>query len=1059
MKSINVSGKFNFKTLGSLLMLLLLGNYLFANYQSVTQKVTGIVTSAKDSGPLPGATIVVKGTTNGTISDAEGKFAIEAKEGDILQISFISFSSKEVVVTRASMGQIALKEDVASLDEIVAVGYGVQKKSTLTGAVETVKADVFEDRAVTSPALALQGQRPGLVVTRSSSRPGNEDIGFNIRGATSVNGGDPLIVIDGVPSLNKEAFVNMSSDDIESITVLKDASAAIYGSRAANGVILVTTKKGKGGKMTVDFGTNVRMNTIGIRPPTPSMSQFGQIWLEATDEDGQQANYWGWLNRKNLVRMAAGEEGVYETAYWGNAYFGNADRFEELFGSSISFQTNGSISGSTEKTNYRLSLNFAEDEGALKTAYDGRQQVNARLNYDFQITDWLKLETGVSYFQTERSSPSTGLDATAVSFDPPLFPSRNPYGQWHANFNIAGNRNSVAATVDGGRETEKRDQIKLNWATTANIVDGLSFRLTGAYNTDFYQYQMYRVTVPQYTWTGELAPEAVNSTSDIRERMRNVVYQNYGGFLNYEKSFGDHNITGMVGINAELNRDKTLYGYRQGFEDNGIYDLNLGSLENKVEATGGAGHWGFYSYIGRATYNYKQKYLLEGTIRRDGSSKFSPDNRWATFGSVQAGWVITQEDFMENYLDYLSFLKVRASYGTMGNQAGIGQYDYLSSMGNGSAIFGQDANQQNSAWISALTSDNRTWETVKDLTVGLDFGLFEGGKLYGSWSWFQKVNDGMLISINYPEILGGVAPKSNSGTLKTRGWELAVGWKDKIGSDFNYNVSFNISDARNKITSMEGANAWQAGMVGQREGFPINSYFLYETAGYFATEQEVEEYYRNYGGSGIIPSGDNLTTRLRPGDTKVIDRDGNGYISDVGDGVSDAGDVKFMGDDAPHYVYGINLGASYKKWDFSALFQGVLEQNMLRDGYMAYPFRTLYTNQTTAFLGKTWTESNPLADYPRMTGNPDRAEWNWRYNDFRLENNRYMRLKSLTVGYTLRDFSVFNMPINKFRIYFAGNDLFEFTSVKDGYDPEYGDSSNTIYPFTRTWSLGLNLTF
>ena len=1018
--------------------------------------ITGTVTSQTDGQPMPGASVMVKGTSQGTTTDFDGNYSItvDSKE-TVLVFSYVSFKSQEITVGNQTEINVSLEEDTAQLDEVVVVAFGTQKKETLTGAVETVKAEVFEDRAVTSPALALQGQTPGLVVTRSSSRPGNEGIGFNIRGATSVNGGTPLIVIDGTPAVNNEAFYNMNSDDIASITVLKDASAAIYGSRAANGVILVTTKKGKQGKMVIDFTSTFRANTLGIRPPTPTMQQYATVWLEAADQDGDQANYWGWQSRENLELMQSGYEGIYSTQYWGNVYIGNSPRYDEMFGTSYSNQQYGSISGASEKTTYRLSFGYAEDIGALKTAYDGKQQYNVRLNNDFTVTDWLKLETGVSYLKYHVSSPSSGLDAASVATDPPFFPSRNPYGQWYANFNIAGNRNAVAATVDGGRENTKRDQIKLNFALSADLLEGLTFKLTGVYNKDFYNYQMYQLTVPQYSWYGELAPESVNPTSSIRERSRNVLYQNYGGFLNYQKNFGDHHITAMAAITAEKNEDKNLYGYRRGFEDYGVYDLNLGSVENLVEATGGAGHWGLYSYLTRFTYDYQTKYLLELTGRRDGSSKFSKDNRWSNFGSVQAGWVISNEKFFES-IKHISFLKLRGSYGEMGNQVGIGNYDYISGIGFGNAVFGYDAAYQTSAYVNGLTSRNRTWERVKDLTVGVDFSLFDS-KLSGSYSYFNKKNDGMFIEVNYPDVLGGTAPKSNDGILKSKGWELSLNWNDTIGEDFRYSIGANMSDARNKIVSMKNATVITSGLTAGSssnphvESYPVGAYFLYETDGFFQSQEEVDAYYAAYGGKGNLASLNTDQTRLRPGDTKIVDRDGNGTI--------DADDLKFMGDSAPHYVYGLNLGANYKNFDFTAFFQGVMDQNVLRTGYTAFPFYTLYTNQTTSYIGKTWTEENPDAAYPRMTSNTTRARWNWQYNDFALQNNRYIRLKSLVVGYTLRDVKISSFTLNKLRFYFTGNDLFEFTSIKDGYDPEFGESSNSIYPYNRTYALGVNVSF
>ncbi len=1016
--------------------------------------VTGKIISAEDNIGIPGVNVLLKGTTTGVSTDIDGNFSIEVPSPDaVLVISSVGFATQEITVGNKAEINVTLTTDVKEMQEVVVVGYGTQKKVTSTGSIETVTAKTFQDRAVTNPALALQGQTPGLVVTRTSSRPGRENIAMQIRGATSANGGSPLLVIDGVPAINFEAFYNMNPDDIQSITVLKDGSAAIYGSRAANGVILVITKKGAKGKMTVDVTSTLRMNTLGIKPPTPDMRQYATVWLEAADQDGAYPNYWNWQTRANLEQMQSGYQGIYTTAAWGDLYIGNASRYDEMFGTSYSNMQTASLSGATDKTNYRLSYGFSEDVGALKTAYDGKKQHNIRLNYDFNVTDWLKLETNVSYLKYDISSPSTGLDAASVVLDPPFFPARNPYGQWYANFNIAGNRNAIAATVDGGRENTKVDQIKVYAGATANITKDLSFKITSSYNKDFNNYQMYQLTVPQYTWFGQLSQEKVNAQSSIREQSKYTIYQNYGGFLNYTKSFGDHNITAMAGLTAELSQDKTLYGYRRGFQDLGVYDLNLGSLSELVEAKGGAGNWGLYSYVGRFTYNYKDKYLFEVSGRRDGSSKFDTGYKWSNFGSAQVGWVVSQEEFMKN-IKPISLLKLRYTYGETGNQVGIGNNDYVSQISNGSALFGSVPAFQNSAWVNGISSNERVWERVIKKTYGVDFGLLDG-KIFGYYDYFNTRNTNMFINVQYPDVLGGTAPKSNAGQFDVRGWEFSLGYRGEVGK-FKYSVSANMSDTRNKITSMKNANVIRPGLNSTAnsynvEGYPINSYFMYETAGFFQNQEQVDAYYDTYGGKGDLAALGTDQTRLRPGDIIKVDRNGDGVINQE--------DLKFVGDAAPHYVYGLNLTGQYGGFDITAFFQGVLEQDIQRIGYMAYPFATLYTNQTTAYIGKTWTEQNTGAAFPRMTANLDRAKWNWLNNDFALQNNRYIRMKSLVVGYTLTDLKVADYTIPKVRLYFSGNDLFEFTKVKDGYDPEFGESSNTTYPYNRTWSLGLNVTF
>lgn len=1034
------------------------------NLQQRELSISGVVRDELGD-PMPGVNIVVKGTTNGVITGIDGNYTIKAKTDAILVFSFIGMESQEVRVAGTTTINVTLKTDAIGLDEVIAVGYGVQKKETLTGSIETIAAEVFEDRAVSSPALALQGQTPGLVVTRSSSQPGSEGVDFQIRGNTSVNGGDPLIVIDGSPVLNTQSFYSMNSDDIESISVLKDGSAAIYGSRAANGVILVTTKNGaKNDKMTIDVNSTVRYSTIGIKPVSPDMKQFATVWLEGLEQDrlaGDVGYTWKW-GESNLEQMKQGYEGIYNFTSWGNIYLGDYVNFDYLYGSSVSDQHNISISGSTDKVTSRLSIGYIHDRGSLKPAYDGKMTHNARLNNIFDVCDWFKVKTGVAYTKYKILNPSGGYNESNTTLqDPSFFPAVNPYGQWNANFGAnGGGINATAETVDGGKETTKRHQVKLNIDATAQLTKDLSLRGMASYNADFYQYQKYLLEVATYGWFGTEATSKINSTSSITEESETRTYQTYGGFLNYDKKVRDHNFSAMAGVSAELYEYKLLSGSRTGFDDYGVYDLDMGSSEGEVDNSGGAGQYGYVGFVGRFNYNYKDKYLLELSVRRDGSSKFADGYKWETFGGCSLGWILTEESFL-NDNPILSYLKLRASYGEMGNNVGIGYYDYVSTMAFGTAVFGTTtANEQNTAKVDGITSTTRTWETVSITNMGTDFRLFDGS-VYGSFDYFIKKNDGMLISIDYSSMLGGSAPKTNSGLLETKGWEATIGLKKKVTSDLSVNVSLNISDTRDKLKQMDGATSIEYGVNSTVEGYAINSYFLYETDGFFADKSEVSAYYDLYSSGGEAPSQYSTSTTLRPGDTRKVDRDGNGIIE--GNGTIDedgklSGDLKHSGDATPHYTFGINLGANFKNFDLSGFFQGVLKQNVVRTGYFAYPLMRSWTNQTPSYIGKTWTPDNTGAKYPRMTNYTNRSEWNWYNNDFMMQNSRYIRLKSLVLGYTLKNLKVSRFNVEKLRIYFSGNDLFEFTSIKDGYDPEYGESSKSTYPIMRTWSLGLNLT-
>lgn len=1026
--------------------------------------------------PVIGASVFEKGTTGkGVITDLDGNFMLTVSfPKAIIVISYIGFKTLEVPASDAGLRKIVLKEDTEVLDEVVVVGYGTQKKATLTGSIEQVSSKALESRAITNVGVALQGQTPGLVVSRGSSRPGNESLSFKIRGATSVNGGSPLIIIDGVPALNDASFQNMNSDDIESITVLKDGSASIYGAKAANGVILVTTKRGKG-KVTVDYSFNMRFSTPGITNFSPSMSEYASIWIEANKEE-RVPNWWGWLSEENMLKMQQGIEGIYPT-YWGDIFIGNANRLDEMFVTRFSYQHNLSASGSTEKTEYRISVAYADNQANLATAYDGQKQINLRLNYGIKMTDWLKLETSASMVKTDTESPSVGLDNSMYGYDMPFFPAKNPYGQWYANFGTVGNRQAVAATSEGGCDNKTNLTTRVDLKAIADIWNGISFEGMVSFQNEEYRRERYVLPVSTYDWFGNPADYAVldatntslaNTTNPakIQEgnnpgyllQSDNRLYQYYSALLKYNKTFKEvHNISAMMGINAEKWVNKKTAAARETFADNGVYDLNLAS--GAQGNSGGKSQNGTYSYIAKVNYNYAEKYLIELMGRRDGNSKFADGHRFKNFASASAGWVFTQEDFMKFITPVVDFGKVRFSYGSSGNDAGLGDYDYLSTINQGTTILGLPANSLVSSGLnnSGLISYTRTWEKVEQKNFGIDFAFLRN-RLTTSFDYFIKDNKGMLSPVTYPAVLGGKAPKTNSGHLNVKGWEFTLGWRDTL-KDFSYFINLNVSNTKTMLKDLEGADSYGGGKNGTVNGYPLNSYFLYRTDGYFKNQTEVDRYYALYGAGGASLSNvkQGTTNELRPGDTKRVDLNGDYKITD--NGVTDS-DLQFMGDADPHYVFGITMGGSWKGFDLNMLFQGVGKQYIVRGGWMAYPFAAQYSNQNPNFLGQTWTESNPNAKYPRLTSNSEHAKWNYLNNDFMLQNNRYIRLKSLVVGYTLPQQWSRKARLEKVRVYFSGNDLWEATSIKDGFDPEMGEmSQNSGYPFSRTWSFGVNVSF
>jgi TonB-linked SusC/RagA family outer membrane protein len=1045
-------------------------NFSVAGQETVQQNITitGKVTSAEDKLGIPGVNVNVKGGTAGVSTDIDGNYSISVPSTDaVLVFTGIGFKTQEIRVGSQKAINVVMGTDVSSLEEVVVVGYGTQKKATLTGAVEVVSSKAFEDRAVTNVGLALQGQTPGLLVTRSSSRPGNEGINFQIRGATSVNGGEPLVVIDGVPALNFYSFQNMNADDIESISVLKDAAAGIYGARAANGVILVTTKKGKG-KVRIDYSNNIRFTTNGITGYSATGREYASLWLAANKEEAIP-NWWGWATKENMEKMAAGDEGIYTTQFWGDVFIGKGNRIDEMFAQRVSYQHNLSISNNTDTMGYRLSLGFADNQGNLATAYDGQKQYNFRFNYDYKLSDRVKLETGISFVNAITSAPSVGLDASLYAQDMPFFPAKNPYGQWNANFGNVGNRNAAAATSNGGRFDKNSLTGRLDLKATVNIVKGLNFEGIASLQNEQYRDERYVNPVQLYDWYGNKSVENLSSTvqsaSNVgyKSSTYNSLYQYYEGRLKYDLTLNErHNFSAMVGINAEHTQVNTLSGSRAFFTDLGIYDLNAAdATATSLGNGGGKFHNGQYAYISRLQYNYDEKYITEVTGRIDGSSKFAPGYKFKNFGSALVGWVFTKEKFLEGISSVVNFGKIRATYGVSGNNVGIGNYDYISAINNGTVILGLPASSQASSSLAAngLISRDREWERVSQKNIGIELDFLDR-RLSTTFDYFVKDNKGMLVNVDYPSVLGGTAPRTNNGELNVKGWEAVVTWKDRV-KDFSYNVSFNLGDTRSLLKDMQGRDNYTAGKVSNLVGYPLNSWFLYQTDGYFKNQAEVDAYYAQYaaGGADLSPVPVGSASGLRPGDTKRIDLNGDGIITgNGGNNTNNTSDLKYMGDANPHYTFGINLGGNYKGFDLNAFFQGVGKQQIMRSGFLAYPFAVLSSNQPTNFEGRTWTEENPNAEFPRLTVNQNRARWNYANNDFMLENNAYIRLKSLVVGYTLPKSITDKIRLEKVRFYFSGNDLWEASKIKDGYDPEMGETSQNVgYPFYRTLSFGINV--
>ena len=1047
--------------------------------------------------PVIGASVRVKGSRNGTVTDLDGKFTLTGVNGPI-EVSYIGYKTQIIRNAKGGNLRIALHEDANALDDVVVVGYGQQKKASLTSAITQIKGDeVFKDRSVSSTAVALQGEVPGLTVTRTSTRPGHEGAAFKIRGDISVNGNSsPLIIIDGVTG-SLDELNSMDGNDIDNISVLKDASAAIYGSRAASGVILVTTKRGKEGKAHISYNGSISRTINGIQTPLSSTSEwldmfyeaqyndasvtcgssdpttihnnmnwwifnsFGGPTLDTSDIDPETGNPTVYKGEKLFNALRAGKVLTVQNGNKVERWDPTTNMMDELYGQATSQKHHINISGADQRFGYNLSLGYESAKSQLKPAYDGQRKWSARLNADYKATDDLKFSTNIAYEKRDVQSPSTGVGEGWM--DQWFWALYNENGDAYDTF---GFRSPLGYLKNGGSYKYQLTTLRGNISGTYDFkkwVKGLSLTANAAYKMVEQNSQTTKYKVQYYDWVGTETGNrnAPGSMTQDNKRWENI---NLSALLNYQNTFAKyHNVAAMVGVTAEQETNKNIsLGRYKGpmFEGSGLEDMNLFVGGDNNSAGGGKSSWGLLSYLTRVSYNFDNRYSVEFLGRRDGSSKLSTAQRWKNFYSISGYWRISGEKWMKS-LTWLNDLKLRYNYGKTGSVEGIGNYERFATVSTGSTILGVNPSAHTTMWLAGMTSDQRTWETIDSHNFGLDFTLLNN-RLSGSFDYFIKTNNGMFISVEYPQVLGASAPKVNDGKFRARGWELALNWRDKIGQ-VKYNVGLNLSDAWSEVMALtNNENVPNAGVNSNRlVGKPRNAIYVYKTDGLFQTQDEVDAYYEKYYWNAdhtgpkegnILPApGKQKTNTLRPGARKVVDLNGDGAIT--------RDDIEYAGDTAPRLSFGFKMGLEWKGIDFNAFFQGIGKQKILRSGYFYAPWVCNYVRQNTSFMGKMWSPENPNAEYAISSRDQNFNKWNYENKDVSVQNNKYIRLKSLVIGYTLPQAWTSKVGLSKARVYFSGDDLWEWTKVKDGYDPEYGESSNSTFPFSRQLTFGLDLTF
>ncbi len=991
------------------------------------KKITGKVLDSAGM-PIIGANVIEKGTSsNGTITDIDGNFSLEVDANSIIVVSYIGYSNQEVKVGNKSNFSIALKEDTKTLDEVVVVGYGTQKKVNLTGAVESIDSETIENRPIRSAADALQGSMSGLTVTSGTGQPGDFS-NFKIRGNTSINSAGALVIIDGMPgNLN---LVN--PQDIESISVLKDAaSAAIYGARAAEGVILVTTRSGKSEKVKVEYSGNISFNKPTRLPKSNTGLNHALLSNEAFKNAGLAVQFSeeaiAALKDPSITALPNGNDWIYTA---------NTDWIGMMMDHSFQQNHNLTVSKASEGLKYLFSAGWLDQNGLFSEYgpdnYD-RFNVRSNINVDI-IKDKLSLDSKITYSQTNKKyhPQFSGWSIPYITFVQagPNMPVYDPNGNY-ARYRMQAN--PIQALREGGEGNNKIQKLEGVFTLSYKPFKGLTLKAVGgAVITNTHkkewrrQYGKYGPNGLVSMGAGQAGPNRINQSSD------NTQYYTGQILAEYKFKIKENDFSLLGGWSAEENKYELLAAERTDIVGNELPALGLGSTDGWSNGANET-EWALLSGFMRFNYAYANKYLFEANFRADASSRFSKNNRWGIFPSFSAGWRITEENFMKNQKVF-SNLKLRASWGQLGNQNGLGLYDHIPQYKvSGYYPFASGLGQW--AAINNLPSEDRTWETVEMTNFAIEMGFLDN-RLSLTGEYFIKRNKDMLVSIEIPSVIGVNVPTGNFGELKVKGWDLSLGWKDKVG-DFNYSAKFNLSDQKDKLVDYGiEYNGFTAGINQKIQGYSLGSIFGYKTDGYFQTQEEVDK-------SAVINR-----SVVGPGDIKYVDKDNDGKISAPND-------LEYLGTTTPRFVFGLTLNASWKDWDFGAVIQGVGKRNYYLSTEIMAPFSVTWGNFSYDMHNDYWTPDNPNASLPRHYAG---SSHNYHISDHWLQNAAYIRMKNLQLGYSFRKERINKLGLERLRLYFSGENLFEYSKLNKNFDPELTSIDGYIYPIMRNFSFGINVT-
>lgn len=1055
----------------------LLLNAPFLGAQNSTIKVKGVVNDAM--GPVIGASIVEKGNTgNGTITDIDGNFSLNVSSNSTLIVSFVGYKAQEIPVAGKTFFTIDLKEDNEMLEEVVVVGFATQKKVNLTGSVGTATAKDIEARPVANAVQALQGVIPGLNISNSGNGGElNATKSIDVRGTGTVgkdasgnafSSGSPLILIDGM-----EGDLNsINPQDIESISVLKDAAASsIYGSRAPFGVVLVTTKSGKSGRAQINYNMNMRYSTPIKMPDMANSYEFVNLFDDA-EYNGSGKHLYTDEYRQFVYDFMTGKSDDY---IWGNGSGGkwnydysanNVNWLKEYYRNTAPSQEhNVSVSGGSDKMTYYLSANYMTQEGFMRYGTEDYDRYTITAKISAQLTKALKVDYSNRWVRTDYERPTYMNDDF---YNHILRRARPVRAVYDPNGYLMSDINYIGVMRDGGRHNEQKDamaqQLKItvtplkNW----NIIGEMNIKTDNNWNhwEQFVVYSHYKDN-PENTYT---ALTSANK-DQVSEYSLKTTYLNPTVYSNYNFSLKEkHNFTVLGGFQAEIMKYRDMEGARTGLVTTDLPVLNLTTDADSYTLKGLYKNWKNAGFFGRINYDYNGKYLVEGNLRYDGSSRFRRGNRWILTPSFSLGWNVARENFWEKLADVVEVFKLRVSYGELANQNTTSWYPTYQTLGvttNGGKWL-QNGALTSVASVPGLISTSLSWEKIKNTNIGFDFGALNN-RLTGSFDYFWRKTKNMVgPGVELPAILGATVPSTNNTDLTTFGWELSIGWRDKVG-ELGYGVKLNISDNQTRIDKYPNpTNSLSKYMAGELTG----DIYGYTTIGIAKTQEEMDAHIASLPKGGQTAIG----SKWEAGDIMYDDINGDGKIDNGSNTLDDMGDLKKIGNNTPRFRTGITLDAQWKGFDFSMFWQGVLKRDF-------DPGENSMVFWGTTGSGQWWSTSfkdhmdyfraedtaSPLganvnAYYPRPLFNNKNHKTQTAY----LQNAAYMRLKNLQLGYTLPKSLINKIGLQNVRVYVSGENLLTITGLSDTMDPEtagIGKQGGTVYPLSRVYSFGLSVNF